>query len=183
MQNIGELRQLILKKEFYFIRHGQTDHNILKSKQPEDISLNDTGRAQAQAIEPIIATLPVKAVCSSPMKRVQETKALITPRIEVPHHTIDYFSECSGKIWREMVAHGMFCPPPAEGEARLFMDAIREGINQALLLPGSPLIVAHGGTHWALCCMMGITSHEWAIGNCALIHFHCNHGKWTAKKL
>ena len=39
---------MILKKEFYFVRHGQTDYNISKDRKdldhPFDITLNDTGR-------------------------------------------------------------------------------------------------------------------------------------------
>ncbi len=178
---------MILKKDFYFVRHGQTDHNIgkgnLKVDHPEDIALNDTGRNQAQNIEPIIAALPIRTVCSSPMKRVQETKSIITPKLQADHFTINHFTECSAKIWHEMVTYGMFNPLPSEGDVRLFMDRIREGINQALALPSPTLIVAHGGTHWALCCMLGITTHNWSISNCEVVHFSCEPQGWTARKL
>lgn len=68
--------------------------------------------------------------------------------------------------------------------ACLFMDRVREGINHALSLPGPSLIVPHGAVHWAICCMLGIENHEWAVNNCAVVHFSlgtCE--KWIATKL
>lgn len=72
---------MILTKEFYFVRHGQTDHNIHDGKHkdghPEDIPLNKTGGNQALAIKLLIALLPVQTVCCSLMKRAQKTKKII----------------------------------------------------------------------------------------------------------
>ena len=60
---------MILRKEFYFIRHGQTDHNISEGKEKGDhhgdIPLNATGRNQAAAIEHMIALLPILTICTS----------------------------------------------------------------------------------------------------------------------
>ena len=174
--------------EFYFVRHGQTDHNIspanLKTDQPSDIPLNETGRAQAAEIEPIIASLPIQTICASPMRRVQETKKLIAPKLHVPHHEIPDLGECSAAIWREMASQGMYSSVPKEGKVREFMDRVLKGVNQALALPGPALIVAHGGVHWALCCLLEIEEHPWAIANCVPVHFTLGpDGKWTAKKL
>lgn len=181
---------MILKKEFYFVRHGQTDHNIksnlFEGVLPEDIDLNQTGRNQAKAIEPVIATLPITTVCTSPMKRAQETKKIITKRLEASHHCINNLTECTDEIWCEMEALGMCSSLPLEGGVRLFMDRVREGINEALSLPGTSLIVAHGGIHWAMCYMMGIESHDWSIENCSIVHFSYNAQnipKWVARKL
>jgi probable phosphoglycerate mutase len=178
---------MILQKEFIFVRHGQTDHNLLEQKHKgdhhSDIPLNETGRTQAKAIEPIIASLPIQTICVSPMKRAQETKQIIAARLIAIHHEIENLSECSSKIWREMSTLGMYAPLPAEGEARLFMDRVREGVNQALALPGPALIVAHGGVHWAICCLLGIRNHEWSIPNCGIVHFSVGEdGKWVATK-
>lgn len=177
---------VILKKEFYFVRHGQTDHNTLEGDlsgdHPKDIALNETGKKQAKAIEPIIALLPIRTVCSSPMKRAKETREIITVRLSATHHEVAHLGECSTKIWDKMVKLGMYCPLPTDSEVRPFIDRVREGINYALSLPGPLLIVAHGGVHWAASCLMGIENHEWAIGNCALVHFSIGAEKrWTAK--
>ncbi|PJD95985.1 MAG: histidine phosphatase family protein [Parachlamydia sp.] len=179
---------MIFQKEFYFVRHGQTDHNILegenKGDHPEDIPLNETGKNQAKLIEPLISSLQIKTVCSSPLKRVQETKAIITSNLQVDHYEIHDLRECSAQIWKEMSQAGMYSSLPNDGPARQFMNRVRNGVNQALALPGPSLIVAHGGIHWALCCLMGINEHEWAIHNCIPIYFSVrDDGKWIAQKL
>lgn len=179
---------MISKQEFFFVRHGQTNHNLLKGSNKGDhtheIPLNETGRNQAKQIEPIIATLPIKTICSSPMIRVQETKEIITPRLFAPHKEIDHLGECTAQVWAEMAKQGMYAPMPNEGIVHSFMTRVREGINQALTHPGPVLIVAHGGVHWATCCLMGIKDHAWAIDNCAIVHFSIrDDGAWTAKKL
>lgn len=179
---------MIREKEFYFVRHGQTDHNIssanLKVDQPTDIPLNETGRAQAQKIEPLISSLLIRTVCASPMRRVQETKELITPKLQASHHAIPDLGECSAATWREMAGLGMYSPLPETGSVRNFMDRVQRGVNEALLLPGPLLIVAHGGIHWALCCLLRIEDHKWGIDNCIPVHFSIDEtGKWTARKL
>jgi len=179
---------MILQKEFYFVRHGQTDYNILqgenRGEHPHDIPLNETGKNQAKLIESIISSLPIKTVCSSPLKRVQETKEIITSNLQANHHEINDLSECSSQVWKEMSGFGMYSSLPSEGIARQFMERVRTGVNQALSLPGPSLIVAHGGIHWAICCLMGIDAHEWLINNCVPVHFLIGkNGKWVAKKL
>jgi probable phosphoglycerate mutase len=179
---------MILQKEFYFVRHGQTDYNLLEGKHkgdhPGDISLNETGRNQAKLIQPTISALPIKTVCSSPLKRVQETKEIITSNLQVNHHEISDLGECSAQIWKEMAQFGMYSHLPAEGVVRQFIDQVQNGVNQALSLPSPSLIIAHGGVHWAICCLIGINEHEWTINNCIPVHFSIgNHGKWIAKKL
>jgi len=83
-----------------------------------------------------------------------------------------------------MSHHGMFKPLPPHGEARHFMERVKQGINQALSLPGPALIVAHGGVHWALCCLMELKEHFWAIENCMPVHFSLDKDQnWMAKKL
>ena len=179
---------MVLKKEFYFVRHGQTDHNLLEGRHKGDhsaeIPLNKTGREQALAIEPIISLLPIRTICASPMERAQETKKIIAARLQAPHHQIDDLGECSSQVWRNMSTLGMYSAVPLEGEVRLFMDRVRSGLNRALALPGPSLVVAHGGVHWAACCLMGIQNHEWAIHNCGVVHFSVDtEGKWIASKL
>lgn len=178
----------ILKREFYFVRHGQTDHNILEGKHKGDhsaeIPLNQTGKEQATRIEPLIASLPIQTICASPMIRAQQTKELITPRLRAPHHAIEELGECTAKEWGTMAQMGMYSPLPEEGAARFFMDRVRQGINKALTLEGPILIVAHGGVHWATCCLMGIQSHDWSIPNCAVVHFSIgNDGNWNGRIL
>lgn len=179
---------MIPKREFYFVRHGQTDHNVstgnLKEDHPTEISLNQIGKEQTVAIEPIVAVLPVKTVCASGMRRVQETKNIIAGRLQIPHYEIAGLGECSARVWNEMISLEMHSPIPTDGQAFLFMEQVRKGFCQALSFPGPCLIVAHGGVHWAACCLMNIQNHEWRLENCGVVHFSVGtNQEWTAKKL
>lgn len=175
-------------KEFYFVRHGQTDHNILEAHEKknlsQDISINETGKNQAATIEPVIARLSIQIVCASPLKRAQETKNIIAARLKANHLVINDFGECSAEIWKELTRHGTLSPIPEQGKAREFIERVQNGMNLALSQTGTPLIVAHGGVHWAICYLLGIQNHDWAIDNCAIVHFSIDeHNRWNASKL
>lgn len=177
---------MILTKEFYFVRHGQTDHNSanLTTNQPKNMALNAVGKSQAYSIEPLIAKLPIQTVCSSPLKRAQQTAKILSLCLRVDLQIIDELMECSIQIWNEITCFKYSSFPPLEGQVRSFIDNVKNGIHQALSLPGPVLIVSHGGVHWVLCHLLSIEQHEWAIDNCIPVHFTCDASKkWTARKL
>lgn len=176
---------MILKKEFYFIRHGQTDFNVSDLKlDHEDVSLNATGLMQAKEIEPIIANLPIKTVCCSPLKRATETKEIISARLPAVHHKMPSLGECSAKIWNDMTRCGPNAYLNGNEHVKTFMQRVLVGVNESLSLEGPQLLVAHGGIHWAICCLMAIIGHDWVVDNCLPIHFFPdNNGQWKARKL
>jgi probable phosphoglycerate mutase len=176
---------MLLKKEFYFIRHGQTDGNLSPSlkKTQGDISLNKTGMAQALAIEPLVSSLPIKTICHSPLKRAKETKEICCVKLTSTHHEIVDLGECNSEIWYKMIALGADAHRCLEEPVYSFMQKVLSGVNQALSKEGPVLIVAHGGIHWAMCCLMKI-DHEWMIDNCVPVHFSLSEtGSWKAKRL
>lgn len=173
---------MLIKKEFYFIRHGQTDYNVSNHKvDHEDVSLNAVGFQQAKDIEPIIATLPIRSVCCSPLKRAKETKETISKRLQLTHYEMPELGECSLQVWSDMTKYGSF--QSSDEHVKIFMQQTLHGINKALSCEGPVLIVAHGGIHWAMCCLMGIENHEWIIDNCLPIHFFPEDHLWKARKL
>ncbi len=175
---------MFIKKEFYFIRHGQTDYNVSNHKvDHEDVSLNAVGFQQAKDIEPIIANLPIRSVCCSPLKRAKETKEVISKRLQSMHYDMPELGECSLQIWRDMTECGSSAWQSSYEHVKIFMQQTLDGINQALSYEGPVLIVAHGGVHWAMCCLMGIENHGWVIDNCLPVHFFPKDHLWTAKKL
>lgn len=181
-------KRMILQKEFYFVRHGQTDHNVCEGvdteDHPQEISLNETGKNQARLIEPLLSGLPIKTICSSPLNRAKETRDIISKRILAPHVEINDLGECSSRIWQEMVRCGMYTPIPREGVVSQFMETVFHGLTVALSLKGPSLIVAHGGVHWAICCLLEIKEHEWIIDNCIPVCFSMKENKkWIARKL
>ena len=174
---------MIPKKEFYFVRHGQTDSNIgIWRDGHEDAPLNETGRSQAQSIESIIASLPIKTVCYSPLKRAVETKTLITPRLNADQCEIMNLKECQREEWKKIREMGFIDHEKDPNLVKPFFHSVRAGINEALSMEGPILVVAHGGVHWALCCLMHL-DHGWLIDNCAPVHYTFQNGQWTRQKL
>ena len=177
---------MVVRKEFYFVRHGQTDHNYanLNSNQSENMPLNHIGRSQAHATLPIISKLPIRTICSSPLKRALETAKILSTGLEKDLQIIEDLAECSLHLWNEMTRFNNVSTLPFDGEIRSFINKVKKGIEQALTLPGPILIVAHGGIHWVLCCLLSIKQHEWVIGNCIPVHFTCNAElQWAAQRL
>lgn len=78
------------------IRHGQTDWNLVHKLQgSSDIPLNDTGRAQARALAPLLLDYASeqaaqepgfswKGVITSPLSRAQETGRIIAQQLGLP---------------------------------------------------------------------------------------------------
>jgi probable phosphoglycerate mutase len=176
---------MIIKEEFFFVRHGQTVYNASDRKVDHgDVSLNPVGIQQAKTIEPIIATLPIRTVCFSPLKRAKETKEIIAARLQATQCEIPELGECSMQVWNDMTKNGAAACHVSNEHVHNFMQRTLQGINQALSCEEPALIVAHGGIHWATCCLMGISDHEWIIGNCVPVHFFlAPDGHWKAKRL
>lgn len=95
-------------KEIYFIRHGQTDWNILGKAQgcENDIPLNNNGRNQAKKTGEYLAKHrildhPFDLIISSGMSRANETAQIIANKLAYDKeiHIIDDFKEkCHGDI-------------------------------------------------------------------------------------
>ncbi|MCH9626537.1 MAG: hypothetical protein S4CHLAM2_01590 [Chlamydiales bacterium] len=166
------------QREFYFVRHGQTDPHTGNV----DISLNEIGLKQAHALKGVIAPLPFQTVCFSPLKRAIETKQIVGAHLGKRECQIQDLAECSKQVWDEMIALGPTAYQNGSHAVKGFMNQALRALYQALSQPGPVLIVAHGGTHWAICCLLEIQDHSWLIENCVPIHF-TRTSSWEAKRL
>ncbi len=92
----------IIRKEFYFLRHGETSHNAEQILSDDDVSLNGNGVKQAEAIKDVISEFPIKTICFSPLKRAIETKNIAAKRLNCRAIEIEELRECSGSVWTEM---------------------------------------------------------------------------------
>jgi broad specificity phosphatase PhoE len=64
-----------MRKELYFIRHGETEYNALGMVQGRgiDADLNDIGRKQAEAFYQYYKNLPFDKLYTSTLKRTHQT--------------------------------------------------------------------------------------------------------------
>ncbi|MGD2169517.1 MAG: histidine phosphatase family protein [Chlamydiota bacterium] len=173
---------MIPDKEFYFIRHGQTNYNKSLTKVDHaDISLNLTGKKQAIQCAPLIKKLPIQTICCSPLKRAKETKELLLPKSK--HTESSDLGECTAQVWKEMTSLQSHAYTQGSSSVKEFLDRIQQGLNFALKQQGPVLIVSHGGVHWGICFWLQIRNHNWTVDNCLPVHFSMNEDTWIAKLL
>jgi broad specificity phosphatase PhoE len=73
------------KREFLFLRHGQTDWNLQGRLQGHsDIPLNETGLSQAHSAAGRLSDRGIELVISSPLIRALKTAAIVAERIQRP---------------------------------------------------------------------------------------------------
>ncbi len=97
--------------KIYLARHGQTDWNLeMRAQGRIDLSLNATGRAQAEEMRENIKDLEFDAVYASPLKRAAETAEIaVGDRYDINYHDLlieRSFGDFEGKIiksWSELV--------------------------------------------------------------------------------
>lgn len=174
------------RQEFYFIRHGETDVNVDPSIKlvDDDLPLNANGKVQALSVRDVVRKLDLKAICSSPMQRAQETKNLLAGDLNVEHFEVHELGECKADVWTKMVQLEEGRNYRVCESVESFLAQTLYGINIALQKDSPTLVVAHGGIHWAMCYHMMVENHPWKIGNCQLVHFRPEGtNEWVASVL
>lgn len=161
---------MITQKPFYFLRHGETEHNVkpVFSKEDSDMGLNINGVEQAQRMSSVVKKLPIKLVYHSPLIRAVQTAEIVLYSHQ--RTSIDELKECSVELWLSMNRAVSQKQPFCEG-VEAFFSQVTLGINRCLEGNELPLIVAHGGVHFALCHLLNIQNHPKAIANCTLVLF------------
>ena len=148
--------------ELLLIRHGATEWNLAQRLQGQtDISLSDTGRAQARALAPFIAENPPQLVVTSTLSRTHQTAAELG--VTVNYADADFsemaLGEWEGRLIPELHSEdpdqywawrsGHLTPPGGEtfeelctrvgGALHRVLDRCEEeGLSRAL-------VVCHGG--------------------------------------
>ncbi len=160
----------LIKKRFYFVRHGETDWNKNKLCQGHtDIALNDVGRGQAQALGEKIGTLPFCSIYTSPLKRAHETAVILNKALPhlsltlVDHLKERHYGQLEGgpsfqmyeQEEQEQKNPGFFQEKGIEPRDK-FKERILLGINRALESAEVPLIVSHGRVFMTLCEILGL---------------------------
>ncbi len=168
----------IIKKPFYYIRHGQTDWNEANVVMGStDIPLNERGLEQARQAAELLRDTEIASIAVSPLSRAVQTAEIIAQAIQKPITIIDNLRECSvgiiegkskgevGKAFQEWLNGGII-----EG-AELFADftlRVFSGLKQAIELPGPVLVVAHGGVYRTLQKSLGLPTQ--GLPNCIPVY-------------
>ncbi len=97
--------------KIFMVRHGETDHNVARRIQGQEIdeSLNETGRKQAQERAEALADEKFDVIFSSPLKRARETAEIIAEKVKAPILLRDeikerVFGKFSGRTFEEINA-------------------------------------------------------------------------------
>lgn len=152
----------LVRRNFYFLRHGQTDFNAQGLSQGAiDIPLNAIGRAQAAAAAPILAERGIVGIATSPMKRAHETAMIVNETLNLPMMIEPDLREVifggqEGKPLAPWFAHwldGTATPEGAESFEALTHRAAA-AMARVLAYPGPLLIVSHGAFFRAVRALM-----------------------------
>ncbi len=155
---------MIIRKPFFYLRHGQTDFNLEKRYQGSmDIPLNETGIAQAHAAREVLRPHRFDRIYSSPLDRAWRTAEIVNaerkqPLAKIPELAEMNFGHLEGTVveavsLREEWLEGRFTPPEGESYPSFTKRALG-GLNHVLRMEGVPLIVAHGGVFWPIAAAM-----------------------------
>ncbi|MDR9417772.1 histidine phosphatase family protein [Gracilimonas sp.] len=81
-----------MRKELFFIRHGETDNNKASIIQGRsiDASINETGRLQAKAICKALESFEIQRIIASGLRRTHET---VQPLAEQRQLKVEKYSE------------------------------------------------------------------------------------------
>ncbi|MGV8996476.1 MAG: histidine phosphatase family protein [Parvibaculaceae bacterium] len=171
---------MLIKRPFYFLRHGETDWNLNRKAQGQiDIPLNATGIAQAIAAAEVVRGLSIKSICASPLSRAFETARHSAEVSGVDIHVVENLRECglgadegrAGGEWFMDWRAGTYVPEGAETYDG-FLGRALSGVNEALERTSDDplLIVAHGGVFWSIAKQAGL-GHDVYAGNGVVMEF------------
>jgi uncharacterized phosphatase len=165
---------MIIKKPFFFVRHGVTDWNLHgRVMGHHDIPLNDLGRNQARSLQTLMNTIHCSHIFYSPLQRAQETMEIISHNLEIPQISKielreQHFGDWEGVLGSSIRDVAYKVNPPNGETYEDFCNRVVKGINEILSISDLPLLVAHSGIFWVLShyIPVEIDSH-----NCQLIKF------------
>lgn len=189
---------MLEKKSFYFVRHGESEHNQrgLVAGGKTDSPLTEKGIAQALGLKDKILAVGIEHVISSPMIRAKKTAEIAwsgIPDIDdnLREFELGIFEGKEDKGVTEYVIDLPYDVPVPDGESKKeFTQRITSSVNKWLTIyEGTLLFVAHGFIWGMLLHMMGLPicnpdgTPISDLENCALVHFYHNSREWGVKYL
>lgn len=171
---------------FYFLRHGQTEHNRKRICQGHaDVPLNEAGLAQADAAAAVLASIQPTAIRTSDLTRVRQTATPIAEQLGLDIKTDPRLRERAFGVYENQPIKGhlwSFDHPTIE-TLEDFVDRSLEGLDWALQ-QDDVLVVTHGGLRRVLTGAMGIETADWTAHNALPMRFsRTDDDSWNAEVL
>jgi len=171
---------------FYFVRHGETEGNFTRIVQHPTIPLNERGRAQAQAAAALMAAeVGCTHIVASPFERAHETARAIAAATGLGLTLSDGLKErLFGELMGTSSVELDWCCEPKGGETLPeFVARTKACLNESLLGPGVPVVVAHGGVLRVLTAALGLPVGDDHITNATPLRFARDGGAWHMTKV
>ena len=163
---------MIVLKDFYYIRHGETSWNLEhRGMGQQNIPLNQRGEEQAREAARLLINQPIQTICHSPLSRAKLTAQVIAEQLGLPLVEIPELMEC---CWgeREGQVKGKWTMDWIAGAhikgAETYEDFLQRalvGVNKALAHHAPTLIVSHGGVFWAI-QRHALLGYRYELQNC-----------------
>ena len=170
---------------FYFLRHGQTEHNRQKICQGHtDVPLNATGMAQAETAAAILAEAKPVAMTASDLTRVRQTARPVAELLGVDVTINPDLRERAFGVYEDQPVEGQlwsFDHPSIE-TIEAFVDRSLSGFRAALT-SDDVLVVTHGGLRRVLEGALDLDMPYWSGHNALPLRFTKEPAGWKVEAL
>jgi probable phosphoglycerate mutase len=167
---------MLIRKPFYFIRHGETDWNQKRLIQGHtDIPLNEKGIRQANESIHFLKNIKINKLVSSPLIRAKHTAEIINSSLNLKFDFDHGLKERNWGVFEGAIYNGILSnlkdeeTPQGAETLTQFKNRIISTSNRILKEDSIPLIVAHGGVFVVLTTILGYPNFRAA--NCVPYSF------------
>ena len=170
---------------FYFLRHGQTGRNAQRIFQDVDEPLSERGLQQAAQAAELLAGEPICTIVCSDARRAYDTAHAVAARHRIVPQAQDGLRERNfgALIGTSSVHIDWACEPEGGETLAQFVTRKRAALDAALRQPGPVLVVAHGGTLYALAALLGVPVDMGVLGNAQPLRFSRSGTAWSITPL
>ena len=170
---------------FYFLRHGQTGRNALRIFQAVDEPLSELGLQQAAHAAELLAGEPIRTIVCRDARRAFDTAHTVAAALRLaPTAQPELRERNFGALIGTSSAHIDWACEPEGGETLAqFVGRKRAALDAALRQPAPVLVVAHGGTLYALAALLGVPIDTNVLGNAQPLRFARSGPTWAITPL
>ena len=170
---------------FYFLRHGQTGRNAQRIFQAVDEPLSELGLRQAAHAAELLAGEPIRTIVCSDARRAFDTAHTVAAALRLtPTAQAELRERNFGALIGTSSANIDWACEPEGGETLTqFVTRKRAALAAALQQPAPVLVVAHGGTLYALAALLGVPIDTNVLGNAQPLRFARSGPAWAITPL